>query len=605
MTATVIEVTQRRALLASGVGVCPRNVQHNLELEQGRASGDGIGALTRVRLNGRAARPRLKRLLGLPLRHDEVAIFPLDRPQQLKAQEAGLIVDGVCTIREPLLQLRTGVRRDLDCVDLHHGHAAKVTACELPSYAHRVLCMTSDGTGTDVGRLDRFFELSTRGSTLTSEIRGGVVTFIAMAYIVVLNPIILSDAQDVDGNSLGFAQVSAATSLAAGVMTILFGLIARLPFAFAAGLGINSFLATTVVGSLTWPEAMGLVVINGVIIVVLAATGLRTLIFDAVPMQLKLAITAGIGAFILFIGLVDAGFIGSTGVPSPPVGLGAGGTGSISTVPTLVFVFTLLLTGVLVVRQVRGAHLHRAGDGHRRRGRHRGHLASRVGGRASRRVEPFGAALSGSPFALPDLSLVGAFSLDSFGRIGVLAAVMLVFTLVFANFFDAMGTFTGLSREVGVADERGTFPRLRLALIVEGAGAVVGGATSSSSNTVFIESAAGIQEGARTGLANIVTGLLFLAAMFVTPLASIVPTEVAAAALVVVGVMMFSHLRDVDLSEFSVAVPVVLTVAVMPLSLTRSPTESESVSSHGLSSARPRGRRGRSVRCSGSPPRAS
>jgi adenine/guanine/hypoxanthine permease len=137
---------------------------------------------------------------------------------------------------------------------------------------------------------------------------------------------------------------------------------------------------------------------------------------------------------------------------------------------------------------------------------------------------------------------------------------------VFANFFDAMGTFTGLSREVDVADERGTFPRLRSALVVEGAGAVVGGATSSSSNTVFLESAAGIQEGARTGLANIVTGLLFFAAMFVTPLASIVPTEVAAAALVVVGVMMFSHLRDVDLSEFSVAVPVVLTVAVMPLS---------------------------------------
>ena len=169
-----------------------------------------------------------------------------------------------------------------------------------------------------VGRLDRFFELSERGSTLASEIRGGVVTFIAMAYIVVLNPIILSAAKDVDGHSLGFAQVSAATSLAAGVMTILFGLIARLPFAFA-GLGINSFLATTVVGQVIWPEAMGLVVINGIIIVILAATGLRTLIFDAVPMQLKLAITAGIGAFILVIGLVDAGFIGSTGVPSPPI----------------------------------------------------------------------------------------------------------------------------------------------------------------------------------------------------------------------------------------------------------------------------------------------
>jgi AGZA family xanthine/uracil permease-like MFS transporter len=174
--------------------------------------------------------------------------------------------------------------------------------------------------------------------------------------------------------------------------------------------------------------------------------------------------------------------------------------------------------------------------------------------------------LSGSPFALPDLSLVGAFSFDSFGRIGILAATMLVFTLVFANFFDAMGTFTGLSREAGLADENGNFPRLRPALIVEGAGAVVGGTTSASSNTVFIESGAGIEEGARTGLANLVTGALFLAAMFVGPLAQIVPTEVAAAALVIVGTMMFSQLRHVDVSEFSVALPVVLTVAVMPFS---------------------------------------
>ena len=143
---------------------------------------------------------------------------------------------------------------------------------------------------------------------------------------------------------------------------------------------------------------------------------------------------------------------------------------------------------------------------------------------------------------------------------------MLLFTLVFAHFFDAMGTFTGLSREAGLADEQGTFPRLPSALIVEGVGAAVGGATSASSNTVFIESGAGIEEGARTGFANLVTGVLFLAAMFVTPLASIVPTEVAAAALVVVGSMMVSHLRHIDITEFSVALPVVLTVVTMPFS---------------------------------------
>jgi AGZA family xanthine/uracil permease-like MFS transporter len=417
-----------------------------------------------------------------------------------------------------------------------------------------------------VDRLDRFFEISARESTIAAEVRGGVVTFIAMAYIIVLNPIILSSASDVAGNKLGFTQVSAMTSLAAGVMTILFGVIARLPFAFAAGLGINSFLATTVVGSLTWPEAMGLVVIDGVFIVLLAVTGLRRMVFDAVPMQLKLAITAGIGLFILFIGLVDAGFIGSTGKPSPPVGLGAGGTGSINTVPTVVFVFTLLVTGILVVRRVRGGILI-------------GLVAGTVVAVAIEAIWHLGSAvkqpggwtlsvptLSGSPFALPDLSLAGDFSLGSFGRVGVLAAVMLVFTLVFANFFDAMGTFTGLAREAGLADEHGTFPRLRSALIVEGAGAIVGGATSSSSNTVFIESGAGIEEGARTGLANLVTGGLFLAAMFVAPLAQIVPSEVAAAALVIVGVMMMSQLRHIDISEFSVDLPVVLTVAVMPFS---------------------------------------
>ena len=415
-----------------------------------------------------------------------------------------------------------------------------------------------------MNRLDRYFEISARGSTVGAEIRGGVVTFIAMAYIIVLNPIILSGPEDVTGQKLEFAQVTATTSLAAGVMTILFGLIARLPFAFAAGLGLNSFVATTLVGSLTWAEAMGLVVINGLIIVLLAATGLRRLVFDAVPMELKLAITAGIGLFILFIGLVDAGFVESTGVPSPPVGLGDNGAGSINSVPTVVFVLTLLLTGILVARKVRGGILI-------------GLVAGTVVAVVIEAIWHLGSAtenpggwslsvptLSGSPFALPDLSLVGAFSLDSFGRIGAIAAIMFVFTLVFANFFDAMGCFTGLSREAGLADEQGTFPRLRSALIVEGAGAVVGGATSASSNTVFVESGAGIGEGARTGLANLVTGALFLAAMFVSPLASIVPTEVAAAALVVVGAMMASHLRHIDISDFSVALPVVLTVAAMP-----------------------------------------
>lgn len=412
-------------------------------------------------------------------------------------------------------------------------------------------------------RVDSFFSITQRGSNFSREIRGGVVTFVAMAYIVILNPIILSGSADVDGNSLGFTQVAAVTALTSGLMTILFGLVARLPFAFAAGLGINSFLAVSVVGQVSWPEAMGLVVINGVIIVILSATNLRRLIFDAVPIQLKIAITVGIGLFIAFIGLVNAGFVTSTGLASPPVGLGV--DGSITTIPTVLFVFTLLLTGVLVARKVRGALLI-------------GILVATVIAVIVETFAKLGSSvdnpggwsltipvLPAEWVSLPDLSLLGAVSFGSFERIGALAALMLVFTLVFTNFFDAMGTMTGLSKEAGLADEKGNFPSIKSALIVEGVGAVAGGLSSGSSNTVFIESGAGIGEGARTGFANIITGVLFLIAMFLTPLTTIVPSEVAAAVLVIVGAMMMAQIKDIDWSEFSVSLPVFLTVLVMPL----------------------------------------
>ena len=417
--------------------------------------------------------------------------------------------------------------------------------------------------------LDRFFEISRRGSTIGTEVRGGVVTFVTMAYIVILNPIILTGSADVEGNTLAFGAVGAATALTAGVMTILFGLITRLPFGFAAGLGINAFVAFSVVGQVTWPEAMALVMINGAIIVLLAATGLRKMIFDAVPFALKIAITVGIGLFIAFIGFVNSGFVTATGSNSPPVGLGIGG--SVATVPTLLFVITLILTGVLVARKVKG-----------------GLLIGLVTGTVlaviveaiwhlgpqfldDGTVNPGGwsltvPALVGSPISVPDLSLIGAvdFTFD-LQKVSLVALVMIVFTLVFSNFFDAMGTMTGLAKEAGLADEKGDFPRIKSALIVEGVGAIAGGGTSSSSSTVFIESGAGIGEGARTGFANIITGGLFLLAMFLTPLTSIVPTEIAAAALVIVGAMMMAQVKYIDLSDFAVLVPVFLTVTVMPL----------------------------------------
>lgn len=406
---------------------------------------------------------------------------------------------------------------------------------------------------TPVSGLDRFFEITKRGSTLGAELRGGLVTFVTMAYIVILNPIILST-PDVEGTVLTGSAVATSTALTAGVMTILFGLVTRLPFAFASGLGINAFLAFSVVGQVTWGEAMALVVINGLIIVLLAATGLRKMIFDAVPVQLKLAITVGIGLFIAFIGFVNAGFVTSTTQPSPPLDLGEGG--SVASVATVMFIVTLLLSGVLIALRVKG-----------------GLLLGLVGGTVvsyivnaiwpdALELNPF----QGSVFALPDLSLVGQidFGFDA-GKVGIVALVMIVFTLVFSNFFDAMGTMTGLAKEADLADVKGDFPRIKSALVIEGVGAVVGGATSSSSSTVFVESGSGIGEGARTGLANIVTGVLFLLAMFFTPLTSLVPGAVAAAALVLVGAMMLAQIKNIDFTDFRVLLPVFLTATVMPL----------------------------------------
>jgi len=418
-------------------------------------------------------------------------------------------------------------------------------------------------------RLDRYFQITERGSSVSREVRGGLVTFFAMAYIVILNPLIIGGfapdqaALDVEGGWLPNAQVAAATGLTAGVMTILFGIVARLPFALAAGLGMNSFLAVNVVGEVTWQEAMGLVVINGLLIVLLAVTGLRAMIFAAVPRELKTAITVGIGMFIAFIGLVDSGFVRSSGANSPPVQLGE--AGSIATIPTAIFVLGLVVMGVLMARKVKGALLI-------------GILGTTVVAVIVEAVLKLGSSvdnphgwslnvptLPSSIVALPDFGLIGQFEFGAFERIGPLAASMFVFTLFFLNFFDAMGTMTGLAKGAELADAKGDFPRLRSALIVEGVGAVAGGATSTSSNTIFVDSAAGIGEGARTGLASVVTGTLFLVAMFLTPLTQMVPLEVAAAALVVVGTLMVAQIKDLEWHDFSSSLPVFLTIIVMPL----------------------------------------
>ena len=422
--------------------------------------------------------------------------------------------------------------------------------------------------------IERLFRVSERGSSVGTELRAGLVTFVTMSYIIVLNPLILGSfapdgpgaKADVTGAVLSVPQVAAVTALVAGVMTVVFGLVANYPFAIATGLGINTLVAVTIAPLVTWPEAMGLVVVNGLVIVLLAASGFRTAVFNAVPPELKAAIAVGIGLFIAFIGLVDAGFvrrIADEAGTTVPVGLGI--SGSIASWPTAVFVVGLLITSLLVARGVRAGILI-------------GVLITtviaivveaivRVG--PSEGTNPQGWALSvpalpDSVVGLPDLSLVGAVSLGAFARLDIITVVLLVFTLVLANFFDAMGTMTGLGKQAGFVGKDGQLPNVGRALIVEGAGAVAGGAASASSNTVFVESASGIAEGARTGLANVVTGVLFLLAVFFTPLYSVVPIEAAAPALVVVGALIVRQITEIDFTEFRIALPAFLTIVVMP-----------------------------------------
>ena len=437
--------------------------------------------------------------------------------------------------------------------------------------------MAATTTEKKPGAFDRFFEITKRGSTFGTEIRGGLVIFMTMVYIILLNPIILAFSQDAEGNFIGGADphpaaIASATALAAGVMTILFGLVARLPFALAAGLGINSFLAVTIVKGVTWPEAMGLVVIDGIIIVLLAATGLRTMIFNAVPAALKTAITVGIGLFIAFIGLVDGGLVRRNGdAANTPVPVNWGvGSDHLLGIPTLTFILGVIIIAVLMALRVRAAILI-------------GLVVATILAIIFEATMGIGGKFVNGEFvnalgwdttipswptqilALPDLSTVGQVDFfGSFSRIGILAGLTLVFTLVFSNFFDAMGTMTGLSKQAGLADSKGGFPRLTSALIVEGAGAVAGGLTSTSSNTVYIESASGIAGGARTGFASVVTGVLFLVAMFFSPLTSIVPIEVGASALVIVGALMMAQVVDIDWKDWTVSFPAFLTIIIMP-----------------------------------------
>ena len=425
-----------------------------------------------------------------------------------------------------------------------------------------------------VSAFDRWFSLTARGSTYGREIRGGVVTFFTMAYIVVLNPLIIGTAKDMNGLYVGgtedvvkaITMVSAATALVAGLMTILMGAIGRFPIAVAAGLGLNGFVAFTLAPQMTWADAMGLVVLEGILILLLVITGFRAAVFKAVPEYLKYAIGVGIGLFITLIGLVDAGVV-RTGVPLISFGV----FGELRGWPMLTFVLGLLITIVLVVRKVRGAILI-------------GILATtiiaivletvfKIGpktGADGSLANPTGwglnvPAVPTSWVQTPDLGLLGQFNLfGSFQIIGVVAALLAIFSLMLSDFFDTMGTAFGLATEGNLLDKNGDVPHLQSILVVDSVAAAAGGAASVSTNTSYIESASGIGDGARTGIASLVTGALFLVAMLISPVVTVIPYEAAAPALVVVGALMMMQIRHIDFSDLSIGIPAFLTIVLMP-----------------------------------------
>lgn len=417
--------------------------------------------------------------------------------------------------------------------------------------------------------IDRWFSLSARGSTYGREVRGGLVTFFTMAYIVVLNPLIIGTAKDMNGLYVGgtddvikaITMVTAATALVAGLMTILMGAIGRFPMAVAAGLGLNGFVAFTLAPQMTWADAMGLVVLEGLLILLLVLTGFRSAVFSAVPEQLKYAIGVGIGLFITIVGLVDSGIVRS-GVPLVSFGI----FGELQGWPIFTFCIGLLITIVLVVRKVKGAILI-------------GILATTVLAIVIEAIAGVGAKTVDNPtgwglnvpsvpetiVATPDLGLLGQFSLfGSFQVIGVIASLLAIFSLMLSDFFDTMGTAFGLATEAELLDDEANIPHFESILVVDSIAAAAGGAASVSSNTSYIESASGIGEGARTGIASIVTGVLFLIAMFFSPLVTIIPYEAATPALVVVGFLMMTQIRHIDFNDYSIGIPAFLTIAIMP-----------------------------------------
>jgi adenine/guanine/hypoxanthine permease len=377
--------------------------------------------------------------------------------------------------------------------------------------------------------LDRHFKFEEHGTTLRRDTFAGVTTFIVMSYIIFVNPQILG----LNGDGLPFDAVLTSTCLVAGVMTIAMGLFTNKAYAIAPGLGLNAVVAFQLVANegLGFPEAMGLVVVEGLAVTLLVLVGLRESIMRAIPLELKKAIAIGIGLFIAFIGFTSSGLVVQG--QGTPVDLAP-----LTTWPALITIAGILLTigmraigfpGDLLV----GIILTTA-------------LATALNYAFDVYGEPGSARFPDDPIQGPDFGLLGAISFDAFTTLPFIAALAFAFSLFLADFFDTMGTLVGVGRQAGYLDAEGQMPDVRRPLLVDSLAAVAGGAASASSATTYIESASGVGVGGRTGWVSVVTGLLFFPFMFLAPIIGMVPPQATAPALIVVGWLLMSVLSEIE-----------------------------------------------------------
>jgi AGZA family xanthine/uracil permease-like MFS transporter len=405
--------------------------------------------------------------------------------------------------------------------------------------------------------LATYFGFAEHHTDARTEVRAGVATFMVMAYIIFVNPSILGFAGigPLADRGLPFGPTLTVTCLSAGVLSIAMGLYSRYPLAMAPGMGLNAFVAFDLVANrgLTWPQAMAVVFLEGLVICVLVLTRFREALMHAVPMGLKRAISVGIGFFIAFIGFFASGFV--VKAPGPlPVALGP-----FTGLPIAVFVTGLFLTLGLLARRVRGALL-------------LGILGTTLLAIALNGLlagwkgfpTPGAAQLPQAIVQLPDFSTFGRLDFGLFARLGGLAAVLAIFSMMLSDFFDTMGTVIGVGEKAGFVDRQGRMPRLDRVLLVDSVGAMFGGLANASTSTTYIESAAGVAEGGRTGLVAVVVGGLFLLAMWFAPLAAVIPAQATAPALVLVGFYMMTLAREIAWDDVEEALPAFMTMLAMP-----------------------------------------